>query len=171
MSPKRRTNREWIRRTRPFDLLFLAAAFVTLWRWVEPHVLYRAFGTIVPQASVYTEMCHSTYNGPTVGRQGKYDNFSFRRTTPLQYYTTAHVAYARGLDGVSAFNFVYYREHGDGERGPFDEPPFHVFRRLRKPEWLAKQPQHYILAAISNTPRIDGRQLPKTLSPALRLNR
>jgi len=27
---------------------------------------------------------------------------------------------ARGLQGVSTFNFVYYREHGIGDRGPFD---------------------------------------------------
>ena len=118
-----------------------------------------------PDAAVYVEMCHATYNGPTVGERGKYDNFSYRRATPGQYYTTGHVAYARGLDGVSAFNFVYYREHGDGERGPFAEPPFHVFSHLRDPDWLAQQPQHYILNAISNTPRFDGRQLPKTLAP------
>ena len=83
---------------------------------------------------------------------GGYDNFSYRRTTPAQFYTTAHVAYARGLDGVSAFNFVYYREHGTGARGPFCEPPFEVFKHLGDRAWLARQPQHYFLAETGTCP-------------------
>ena len=31
---------------------------------------------------------------------------------------------------MSAFNFVYYREHGGAGRGPFNEPPFEVFKHL-----------------------------------------
>jgi hypothetical protein len=57
------------------------------------------------------------------------------------------LAYSRGFDGVSAFNFAYYREHGAGPRGPFCEPPFEVFNGLANRDWLAKQPQHYFLAA------------------------
>ena len=41
---------------------------------------------------------------------------------------------------------MYYRRHGGDERGPFDEPPFEVFRHLGDSEWLARQPQHYVLA-------------------------
>ena len=44
---------------------------------------------------------------------------------------------------MSLFNFAYYREHGGPGRGPFNEPPFHVLKRLSDREWLARQPQWY----------------------------
>jgi len=106
--------------------------------------------SLVPEAAIYLEMCHTTMTGRAVGRGG--DNRLFRRTTDEQLYTTAHVAYQRGADGVSLFNFVYYREHGTPGRGPFNEPPFHVLGRLGDPQWLAKQPQWYFLAKAFNTP-------------------
>jgi hypothetical protein len=122
-----------------------------------------AIKRLLPNAAVFLEMAHTTCVGPAVSAKTRYDNFSFRRTTELQFYTAAHLAYARGLDGVSAFNFVYYREHGYGERGPFNEPPFHVFRHLGDATWLARQPQHYILGAVWNAPRLADRPLPRTL--------
>lgn len=106
---------------------------------------FAAIRRSVPAASVYAELCHSTWNGRSVA--AGYDAHTFRRTTAEQYYTAAHLAYARGgADGVSAFNFAYYREHGAPGRGPFNEPPFEVFARLRDPAWLARRPQHYLLA-------------------------
>ncbi len=123
-----------------------------------------AIKRLAPEAAVYLEMAHTTYVGPNTSAESGYDNFSFRRTTDLQYYTAAHLAYARGLAGVSAFNFVYYREHGYGERGPFAEPPFHVFRRLGDPAWLARQPQHWVLGAVWNEPRLAQRPLPRVLA-------
>ncbi len=116
----------------------------------------------VPQASVYVEMCHTTRVGPTVGAPKGYDNFSYRRTTEAQFYTTAHLAYARGLDGASAPHSMYYRQHGSGPRGPFCEPPFGVFQHLSDRVWLARQPQHYFLSEVWNSPRVPDRPLPKT---------
>ncbi len=98
---------------------------------------------LVPNAAVYLEMTHCTTTGPS---RGGYDSFSYLRTADEQFYTGAHLAYARGAAGVSLFNFVYYREHGTPGRGPFNEPPFHVLPRLGQPEWLAQQPQWYVLA-------------------------
>lgn len=115
-------------------------------------------------AALYVEMCHTTRNGPTVGDPKAYDAFAFRRTTDTQFYTTAHLAYARGCAGVSLFNFVYFREHGNGERGPFHEPPFHVISRLRDRDWLATQPQHYFLSEVWDAPKL-VRQLPKSFQP------
>ena len=99
---------------------------------------------LVGEGAVYLEMCHTTYVGKSVAKG--YDNFTFRRTTPIQYYTAAYLAYSRGAYGISTFNFVYYREHGNGERGPFNEPPFEVFENIDDFDWLSKQPQHYVLA-------------------------
>ena len=105
---------------------------------------------MAPDATIYLEMCHCIMTGRSVGGYG--DNRLFSRATDQQFYTTAHVAYRRGADGVSLFNFVYFREHGQPGRGPFNEPPFHVLDHLAEPEWLAKQPQWYVLAKAYNTP-------------------
>ncbi len=105
---------------------------------------FAAIRAMAPTTAMYLEMCHSTWNGKRVAPG--YDAFTFRRTTPEQYETTAHLAYQQGADGVSLFNFVYYREHGRGERGPFNEPPFHALDHLGDREYLAKQPQHWFLA-------------------------
>jgi hypothetical protein len=103
-------------------------------------------------AAVYLEMCHCTAIEPISDVPAGYDNFRFRRTTPQQYYTTAHLAYARGLQGVSTFNFVYYREHGIGDRGPFHEPPFEIHGGCADPAFVARQPQHYFIGHTWNSP-------------------
>jgi hypothetical protein len=104
----------------------------------------------IPDATVYLELCHSIWNGTKL--TPGYDTFTFRRTTKEQYQTAAHLAYARGADGVSAFNFAYYREHGGPGRGPFNEPPFEVFNKIADRAWLAQQPQHWFLAPGWNNP-------------------
>ena len=101
----------------------------------------------VPELAVYQEMCHCTWSGPQP--PGAYDSSLFRRTTAEQFESTAHWAYARGGDGVSLFNFVYYREYGffSGDRGPFSEaPPFGVLKHLGDPEYLARQSQVWFVA-------------------------
>ncbi|MBI5397441.1 MAG: hypothetical protein HZA91_19255 [Verrucomicrobia bacterium] len=121
------------------DMVNLSASYFTV-QQTDLAAIRRS----VPQAAVYLEMCHSIWNGRKL--TAGYDVFPFRRATPEQYYTAAHLAFARGADGVSAFNFVYYREHGGPGRGPFAEPPFHVFKHLGDRQWLARQPQHWFLA-------------------------
>ena len=114
--------------------------------------------------SVVLELTHSVAN---VGKvPGKYDASIFLRTTNEQLQTAAHLAYARGADGVSAFNFAYYREFGAPGRGPFNEPPFELFKRLRDPSWLARQPQHYFLTSTEGWASRFGRdaQLPLRLA-------
>jgi hypothetical protein len=101
---------------------------------------------LIPQASIYLEMTHTTLTGP--GPSTGYDSFVFERTTPYQFYTTAHLAYEQGADGVSLFNFAYYRQHGGPGRGPFNEPPFEVLGHLGDRGWLARQAQWYHLAGI-----------------------
>jgi hypothetical protein len=105
---------------------------------------------MLPDTAIYLEMCHCTTQGLSVGGYG--DTRHYRRNTDHQYYTTAHVAYRRGADGISLFNFVYTREHGQPGRGPFNEPPFHVLKHLGEPEWLARQPQWYFLAKAYHAP-------------------
>lgn len=122
-----------------------------------------AIRQLAPDAALYFEMCHSTWNGPKL-REG-YDVFPYRRTTPEQYFTAAHQAYARGADGVSLFNFAYYREHGAPERGPFAEPPFEILPRLRDRAWLARQPQHWFLAPGWRAPGAGPTPVPRKIAP------
>lgn len=133
---------------------------------------------MVPEAAVYIEMCHTTRLGKRMHAKA-YDSNAFRRTTPLQYCTTVHLAYSRGLNGVSLFNFVYYRPYGTNleERGPWHEPPFEVLEHLDDPEWLAKQPQHYFWRVNKSTqinetgssPCLQNTQFPERFSEGTRV--
>lgn len=152
------------------DLTALTAAGLE-WLNLSPYYLtaqqtdIAAIRKLAPDASLHLELTHSV---AAVGRvPGSYDNTLFLRTTDEQFQTAAHLAYARGADGVSAFNFAYFREFGAPGRGPFNEPPFHVFRRLRDREWLARQPQHYFLSPHASWAVPLGRPavLPVTLKP------
>ena len=110
----------------------------------------------IPDAAVYLELCHTTTTGPS---RGGYDSFFYRRTTDEQFQTTAELAHHHGADGISLFNFVYFREHGSPDRGPFNEPPFGVLPHLKDPAYLAKQPQNFYLGRAWKTP------LPRRFKP------
>ena len=102
-----------------------------------------------PKASVYLEMTHCTDNqrAPRWQEQpGRYRHYisRWRMTTPEQFWTGAHLSYARGGQGVSAFNFAYYRP--SAERDHFGmEPPWGVFEAAGDPAKSARKPQHYFL--------------------------
>jgi hypothetical protein len=117
---------------------------------------------MLPNVALYWEMTHTTWNGPSI--PGRPDSSPFLRTTEPQLYTGANLAYQRGADGVSLFNFVYYREFGAApeSRGPFNEPPFHVLKRLADAAWLRSQPQWYLLSRGWASPLLADGQLPKT---------
>ncbi len=118
----------------------------------------------IPTTPVYLEMTGCILTVDQLPNSGGYDDFTFKRTTEEQFYTTAHLAYSSGAQGVSLFNFPYYREHGTPGRGPFSEPPFHIIEHLDDAAFLAGQNQHYILAGIWDSPRLNDRQLPKTFN-------
>ncbi|WP_432799937.1 glycoside hydrolase family 18 protein [Poriferisphaera sp. WC338] len=94
----------------------------------------------IPKTPVYLEMHYNTRFGKN--GQGKP---SFRKTTDVQYYTAAHLAYARGAAGVGVYNFQYYRRFGEDQSLHYSEPPFHIFEHIGDKDWVAKQPQHYVL--------------------------
>jgi len=102
---------------------------------------------LAPEASFYLEMTHSVINRPAPPDLGiTYDDFTFRRTTDEQFRTTSLLARQAALDGVSLFNFAYFREHAVKELGPFNEPPFHVLAKLTDQAWLEHQAKHYFTA-------------------------
>lgn len=74
-----------------------------------------------------------------------------RRATVEQLYTTAYLAYAQGADGISLFNFMYYRGIPESPNDDRDnknyvnEPPFYAIKNLGNKTFLAKQAQHYFI--------------------------
>ncbi len=110
-------------------------------QWID----FAAYREMLRDVALYFEICHCTTTGMALNANG-YDNFRYRRTTENEIYTTAQLAYNHGADGMSYFNFVYYREHGSPGRGPFEEPPFEVIGKVRDRELVMSAPQHFFLA-------------------------
>lgn len=102
----------------------------------------------VPEAALYLEMTHSTGNHRFFLQHQAYSCAGDPRTSVHQFYTTARLAHDRGADGLSLFNFVYYRK-GLGEDVPVMEPPFHVLPRLNDTAFLGRQHQYYMLGNTS----------------------
>ena len=107
---------------------------------------------LIPNTPLYLELTFVNERSPKPGpdslsARGENSDV-FRKMTAEQFYTTAHLVYARGGAGVSLFNFVYYRSLTSKKA----EPPFEVLPHLRDPEWLARQPQHYFLSKSTNPP-------------------
>lgn len=97
----------------------------------------------IPLYAVFTP--HATHGREIVPEYKNNDRF-YERVTKEQFYTAAHLAYSRGASGICTFNFVYYRELATfSARGPSHEPPFDVHQGFRWPEWLARQPQDYVM--------------------------
>jgi len=138
------------------DMLNLSASYFT-----TQQMQVAAIRALAPQAAIYVELCHSTWNGPKL--TAGYDVFPFRRATVEQLETTAHLGYTRGADGVSLFNFAYYREHGGAGRGPFHEPPFPVLPILGDRAKVAVLPQHWFLAPGWENPFAKPATLPRKL--------
>ncbi len=111
-------------------------------------------------AALYFELCHTIWKGEKV--TAGYDVFPFRRATREHLHTSAHLAYVHGADGISLFNFAYYRQHGQGEgRGVFGEPPFEALEALRDPQALAQEPQHWFIAQGWRAPGMKPLPVPR----------
>lgn len=149
------------------DMLNVSSSYYT-YQVFDLETMRRRVGRDV---ALYVEMTHCTSLGRVVSDKG-YDSATFRRTTPAQFRTTADLAYARGADGVSLFNFVYYRDHEGSQpelRGPFHEPPFEVIPAIRDRLPAGDEPRDYFLGNLLTWNRFfkgtgpPWRQLPQTV--------
>jgi len=111
--------------------------------------------------AIYVEMTHTPMTGRATAGSGTQP---YLRTTEEQFYTTARLAREQGADGVSLFNFPYYRYHVTDSIGPFHEPPFHVLPKLKDPSFLEKQAQWYFISSGRNDRVLGERQLPAILN-------
>ncbi len=110
--------------------------------------------------AIYAEMTHCTMTGKATNGSGTQP---FLRTTDEQFYTTADLALEQGAQGISLFNFPYYRYHVTDTIGPFHEPPFHVIPKLKDRDFLAKQSRWYFLSACRRDRILGERLLPAIL--------
>jgi hypothetical protein len=71
-----------------------------------------------------------------------------RKSTPETLRSTAQTFLAQGADGVSMFNFCYYRDYSFGTSNQHDrtEPPFAALHGITDAARLAVEPHHYVLA-------------------------
>ncbi len=143
------------------DMVNLSCHFVT-----EQQSDLAAVCRLVPEAAVYLETTYVSHRyakttGPRVSA-----NEVYRKMTAEQFTTAAHLAYARGGSGVSAFNFVYYRSLAEAESRC--EPPFDALARLKDPDWVARQPQHYFTTRCGN---VNWPSMMRSDSRALRTDR
>ncbi|MFI4911820.1 MAG: hypothetical protein ACIAQZ_09165 [Sedimentisphaeraceae bacterium JB056] len=145
------------------DIVNVSPSYVTQ---VESDV--RFIKAWAPNSTVFLEATHCSTRGPAPGWGMYGDDYPVKLTTPQKFYTLANLAYARGADGVSLFNFHYYRPRARvtefmNEDLKFGEPPFEIIKNLRDTDWLKKQSQSYWIPAWWKT-GYNGRQfqLPKT---------
>ncbi len=124
-------------------------------------------GQLPASVALYTELHFVISKGPDIDIGGGKTDRSTRRSTPLQLCTTAYLARRRGADGVSTFNFQYYRGtyNKSDVAGSVFEPPYGVFDRISDLDWLSRQPQHYVASSASNSMRPKERDFPTTIRP------
>lgn len=114
-----------------------------------------------PNAWVLGEMTQCMTQGKSielsVGRS--------RKSTPEVLHALAHSFLERGADGISFFNFTYYRDFSFGHPDKLDrfEPPYEALKGIADRDFLALQPKHYYAGANSFWPR-EHSQLPAELS-------
>ncbi|MEM8952619.1 MAG: hypothetical protein AAGD22_00565 [Verrucomicrobiota bacterium] len=138
------------------DMVNLSYSYFT-WQDGNPGQAREEIGD---EGSIYVEMTHTTMTGKATAGSGTQP---FLRTTDEQFYTTARLAYEQGADGVSLFNFPYYRYHVTESIGPFHEPPFHVLPRLKRRRYLDRQPQWVFASAGRNDSILGDKPLPTIL--------
>lgn len=110
-------------------------------------------------AKVYLEMTHTTLaNREPYTR----DLMHYERTTKEEFLTTAKLAQEASMDGVSIFNFAYYRKHGAKNREPFSEPPFEVLEMIRNDN--LGEHYHFFEKATWNAPHREHKKLPAILT-------
>jgi len=120
--------------------------------------------SLVPDASIYFEATQTTNVTSTLPDGSR----PFLRTTDQQFHTVADLAYNQGADGISLFNFPYYRQTvgenaSDPGVGPFNEPPFHVLESLRDRDDVSNRPRWHVLAVDHDTYISPSMQMPQTL--------
>ena len=111
-----------------------------------------------PDAAIYSEMtycAHRWYVDVPDVRRRQANNLRRADRTILE--NAMRVAYARGADGASFFNFVYYCISNEPDiAGPYAEPPWDYVRLLGEPQRF-RTPPYYFYAPDERFPAWEKR--------------
>lgn len=101
--------------------------------------------TQYPDSLVYIMLSHAT-----TYKQGS-NPVEVRYTTKEQFYTCAYSAYAHKADGISMFNFPFYRNwQYSPSNGLGYAPPFEIVENLKDTDFLKTASQHYFYGRTYN---------------------
>ncbi|MEK6796874.1 MAG: hypothetical protein AABZ39_19025 [Spirochaetota bacterium] len=114
-----------------------------------------------PKAKFFVEFTQSTEWGKEIELSAE----SSRKPTRELLRSTAASYLDRGADGISLFNFVYYRDYSFGNAKKLDrtEPEFGALRDITDRKKLAKEAKHYYVG-VNHYPAL-SRVLPVTSAP------
>jgi lysophospholipase L1-like esterase len=133
------------------DMFNLSCHYVNQQQTSMPELIAQA-----PNAEFFLELTQST---ESLGSEPP--PYNHRMTTREQFATSAAVAAAQGASGVSLFNFMYYRLQAKPHNGVRVEPPFEVFKRMKKAMQSPPAKQHYYFSRGSDVWGIGGFRMPK----------
>ncbi len=120
---------------------------------------------LAPEADLYYEL---TFASSYQQLKEPYANRRmYRRTTPEMLLTTAALAYVEGADGVSLFNFQYYREARVKEEGVATEPPWETLGVLTDRKRLAETARHYFIGTTPKERITTSWELPQVFGKGL----
>lgn len=151
------------------DLAAFESAGVTIFNFTSSYFLSQDFyleplKAQLEHAKVYCELNPITaYSTDEDGKR------IHRRALPEQYATVARKAYAQGADGLSFFNFQYYRgdRQGKGDE-PLTEPPWEVIELVKDRDRVKKSAQYYWYGQTWRDLVTTSWKLPKTLVAGFR---
>jgi len=128
---------------------------------MHPDSDIEGFRAAFPDARLFGELTQCM----TAGKRIELSVEQTRKSTPEILHALAHSFLERGADGISFFNFTYYRDYSFGHPDKKDrfDPPFDALRNITDLEFLARQEKHYYIGA-NDFWRSTGAQLPSELA-------
>ena len=148
------------------DLQKFEEAGVTMFNFTSSYFMDQNFDLAPLKAQLTDALVYCELNFITAYTEDSEGLRVHRRAQPEQYYTTALQAYAQGADGMSFFNFQYYRgdRQGKGDE-PLTEPPWEVIANVEDISFLKQQGQYYYFGKtwkdlITTTWRLPRQMIP-----------
>jgi hypothetical protein len=138
------------------DILNLSSFYV-----MTSELEIETFRERYPHSPIYGEMTQCTFFGEILELSVE----QARKATTEILRSTAYSILDRGADGISLFNFVYYRDYSFGSPNKLDktEPNFPAIKNIWDRTKLAAQEKHYVITRTHRGPF--SRQLPAALKP------
>lgn len=146
------------------DLEEFEKAGVTIFNFTSSYFMDQNFDLAALKSNIKDAYVYCELNFTTAVAYDEEGLRIHRRATEEQYYTTALTAYNQGADGISFFNFQYYRgdRQGKGDE-PLTEPPWEVIENVKDLAGLKSRSQYYYFGQTWKDPITESWKLPKNM--------